>query len=86
MKISAEITLMPLKDDYIPVIKEFIKSLRGLNLEILENPLSTQVYGEYDVLMNILIRKIKNVFSQENSIMINLKIVKGDRSKYEPDF
>ncbi|MBQ23126.1 MAG: hypothetical protein CMD32_06980 [Flavobacteriales bacterium] len=86
MKISAEITLMPLKDDYIPVIKEFIKSLRGLNLEILENPLSTQVYGEYDVLMNILISKIKNVFSQENSIMINLKIVKGDRSKYEPDF
>lgn len=86
MKISAEITLMPLKDDYIPVIKEFIKSLRGLNLEILENPLSTQVYGEYDVLMNILISKIKNVFSQENSIMINLKILKGDRSKYEPDF
>ena len=86
MKISAEITLMPLKDDYIPVIKEFIKSLRGLNLEILENPLRTQVYGEYDVLMNILISKIKNVFSQENSIMINLKIVKGDRSKYEPDF
>ena len=86
MKISAEITLMPLKDDYIPVIKEFIKSLRGLNLEILENPLSTQVYGEYDVLMNILISKIKNVFSQENSIMINLKIVKGDRSKYEQDF
>lgn len=86
MKISAEITLMPLKDDYIPVIKEFIKSLRDLNLEILENPLSTQIYGEYDVLMNILISKIKNVFSQENSIMINLKIVKGDRSKYEPDF
>ena len=86
MKISAEITLMPLKDDYVPVIKEFIKSLRGLNLEILENPLSTQIYGEYDVLMNILISKIKNVFSQENSIMINLKIVKGDRSKYEPDF
>lgn len=86
MKISAEITLMPLKDDFIPVIKEFIKSLRGLNLEILENPLSTQIYGEYDVLMNILISKIKNVFSQENSIMINLKIVKGDRSKYEPDF
>lgn len=86
MKISAEITLMPLKDDYIPVIKEFIKSLRGLNLEILENPLSTQVYGEYDVLMNILISKIKNVFSQENSIIINLKILKGDRSKYEPDF
>jgi uncharacterized protein YqgV (UPF0045/DUF77 family) len=77
---------MPLKDDYIPVIKEFIKSLRNLNLEILENPLSTQIFGEYDVLMNILISKIKIIFSQENSIMINLKIVKGDRSKYEPDF
>tara|TARA_B100000780_G_scaffold231912_1_gene171800 strand:- start:4369 stop:4629 length:261 start_codon:yes stop_codon:yes gene_type:complete len=86
MKISAEITLTPLKDNYIPVIKKFIKSLRDLNINILENPMSTQIYGDYDLLMSLLNKEIKNIFSQEKSIMINLKLVKGDRSGYKPDF
>jgi|TARA_B110000444_G_scaffold260857_1_gene309592 uncharacterized protein YqgV (UPF0045/DUF77 family) len=86
MNISAEITLIPLKDDYIPVIKKFIKSLRHLNLKVLENPLSTQVYGEYDQLMSLLNKEIKDVFVQEKSIMIYLKLIKGDRSDYKPDF
>jgi len=86
MKISAEITLTPLKDNYIPVIKKFIKSLRDLNINILENPMSTQIYGDYDLLMSLLNKEIKNIFSQEKSIMINLKLVKGDRSAYKPDF
>ena len=86
MKISAEITLTPLKDNYIPVIKKFIKSLRDLNINILENPMSTQIYGDYDLLMSLLNKKIKNIFSQEKSIMINLKLVKGDRSAYNPYF
>ena len=86
MKISAEITLTPLKDNYIPVIKKFIKSLRDLNINILENPMSTQIYGDYDLLMSLLNKEIKNIFSQEKSIMINLKLVKGDRSTYKPDF
>ncbi len=86
MNISAEITLIPLKDDYIPVIKKFIKSLRHLNLKVLENPLSTQVYGEYDQLMSLLNKEIKDVFVQEKSIMLYLKLIKGDRSDYKPDF
>ena len=86
MNISAEITLIPLKDNYIPVIKKFIKSLRHLNLKVLENPLSTQVYGEYDQLMSLLNKEIKDVFVQEKSIMIYLKLIKGDRSDYKPDF
>ena len=43
MKTSIEITLMPLNDNYKEIIKNFIKSIR-IRFEILENPLSTQIY------------------------------------------
>ena len=48
MNISVELTLMPLKNDFEPLIKNFIKRLRDSEFTVLENPLSTQVYGEYD--------------------------------------
>jgi len=43
MKLSAELTLTPLKDDFIPTIKSFIKSIRESKFTVLENPLSTQI-------------------------------------------
>ena len=54
MKISVELTLTPLQDDFEPAIIHFIKKLRTSNLKILENPLSTQVYGDYDEVMSVL--------------------------------
>ena len=86
MNISAELTLLPLKNDYIPVIKKFIKSLRNSKLIVIENPLSTQVYGEYDIILNLLQSEIKKTFNENESIMILLKLVKGDKSDYKPDF
>ena len=68
------------------VIKNFIISLRNNEFKIFENPLSTQIYGDYDKIMNLLNSKIKSVFSENNGIMINLKIVNGDRSNYQANF
>ena len=86
MKTSIEITLMPLNDDYKSIIKKFIISLRESNFQILENPLSTQIFGELEPTMLILIEKINNIFSASDGIMVNLKIVKGNRFHYKPDF
>lgn len=86
MNVSVEITLMPLNDNYKEVIKSFIISIRNNGLKILENPLSTQIYGDYDKIMNLLNNRIKEIFYKNNSIMINLKIVNGDRSEYMADF
>jgi hypothetical protein len=36
MKLSVELTLTPLKDDYIPTIKAFIKSIRNTDFTVLE--------------------------------------------------
>ena len=86
MNVSMEITLMPLNNNYKEVIKNFIISLRNNEFKIFENPLSTQIYGDYDKIMNLLNSKIKSVFSENNGVMINLKIVNGDRSNYHASF
>ena len=86
MKLSIELTLTPLKNDFIPSIKLFIKQLRGLGFDIIENPLSTQIYGDFDLIMNKLVPLIKKTFNEGESIMLHLKMVKGDRSQYKPDF
>lgn len=86
MKISVELTLMPLQNDYEDHIKAFIKKLRISEFTVLENPLSTQIYGDYDALMPFLTKEIKTSFERQNVSVLNMKIVKTDRSDYEPNF
>jgi uncharacterized protein YqgV (UPF0045/DUF77 family) len=86
MKISVELTLTPLQDNYEPAIINFIKQLRSSGLTILENPLSTQVYGEYDAVMNILQKEMKTTLEAIERGVLYIKIVKSDRSDYEPNF
>ena len=56
MNTSIEITLMPLNDDYELIIKKFIMSIRDSRFQILENPLSTQIYGVYEPMMEMLLQ------------------------------
>lgn len=86
MKISVELTLTPLHDDYEPAIIHFIKKLRDSNLIVMENPLSTQVYGDYDEVMQLLTKEIKEAFELIERGLIFIKIVKSDRHSYEPHF
>ena len=86
MKISAELTLTPLKEDFELPIKAFIKALRTSGFTVLENPLSTQIYGDYDALMGFLTQEIKTVFEQEKFVVMTIKLIKGDRSSYVPRF
>jgi len=86
MKISVELTLSPLQDDYETPIINFIKRLRDSQFTVLENPLSTQIYGDYDQLMPFLTQEIKRSFDEVAISVLQMKIVKTDRSDYEPDF
>lgn len=86
MKISVELTLTPLHDDYEPSIIHFIKKLRTSGLIVMENPLSTQVYGDYDKVMRILTTEIKEAFALMERGLLYMKIVKSDRHDYEPTF
>ena len=86
MEISVELTLAPLQANYEEPIIRFIRQLRTSGLKVVENPLSTQVYGEYDKVMLLLQEEIKTAFGQMDQGLIHIKIVKSDRSDYEPDF
>ena len=86
MKISVELTLSPLQNDFEPAIVDFIKRLRSSGFTVLENPLSTQVYGDYDELMSMLTSEMRTVLEAIDNGLIYMKIVKTDRSDYEPHF
>ncbi|WP_299682521.1 thiamine-binding protein [uncultured Tenacibaculum sp.] len=86
MKISVELTLTPLQDNFEEPIINFIKKLRASGITVLENPLSTQVYGEYDTVMKLLTKEIKETFELIDNGLLQMKIVKSDRSNYEPNF
>ncbi|MFD0992187.1 thiamine-binding protein [Tenacibaculum geojense] len=86
MKISVELTFTPLQDNFEAPIINFIKKLRASGLTILENPLSTQVYGDYDKVMQLLTSEVKEAFQNIDNGLLQMKIVKTDRSDYEPNF
>ncbi|MDO6492845.1 MULTISPECIES: thiamine-binding protein [unclassified Cellulophaga] len=86
MNISVELTFSPLQDTFEEHIINFIKKLRASELTILENPLSTQVYGDYDEVMQVLNTEIKEAFDLMDKGLLFMKIVKSDRSDYEPHF
>ncbi len=49
MKLTAEMSLYPIQEEYIAVIQGFIDVLRERSdLEIVTNAMSTQVCGDYD--------------------------------------
>lgn len=86
MDISVELTFSPLQDDYEAHIINFIKKLRASGLVVLENPLSTQVYGTYEEVMKVLHTEIRIAFELMDKGLLYMKIVKTDRSGYEPHF
>ena len=60
--------------------------MRNSGLTIKENPLSTQVFGDYDEVMNVLNNEIKTAFGAIDRGLLYMKIVKSDRSDYAADF
>lgn len=86
MDISVELTLTPIQDDFEPAVIQLIKNLRASGLTVLENPLSTQVYGPYDRVMEVLQKEVKLAFEMIDKGLLYMKIVKSDRSSYEPHF
>ena len=86
MQISVELALTPLQDDFEAPIKAFIKKLRTSGLRVIENPLSTQVYGDYDRVMEFLTEEVKETFQASEHVLLTMKIVKGNRSDYAADF
>ena len=55
MDIGVEISLYPLKADFVPAVHEFLERLNARpGLEVVTNSLSTQVFGGFEEVMDTL--------------------------------
>ena len=81
MKASIEISMYPFDPDYEESILSFVKDLHAHpELKITTNSMSTQVFGDFDILMDVMKNGIKNAFSSTNTTVMVLKIVNQDLS------
>ncbi len=78
MKISVEISFYPLVKPYVPPIKDFIERLNlHQGIVVKTNGMSTQIFGEYDLVMDILRAEIAKSFEQPYSAFV-FKIINAD--------
>jgi hypothetical protein len=76
MELSVEISKYPLADDYIPAIKDFIDRLRAIEgLSVVGNTMSTQVFGDYDLVMGSLTEEIRRSYEQFGKAIFVCKFI-----------
>ncbi|MGI5308154.1 hypothetical protein [Rheinheimera sp. MMS21-TC3] len=79
MKLTVEISSYPLADDYLTPIKGFIEQLNGYpSILVLTNTLSTQMFGDYDEVMQALQECIKWSFEKYGKVIFVCKFLHGD--------
>ena len=76
MRIAVDISLYPLHEDFIPPIKDVIERLHGHDgIEIETNRMSTQLHGDYDVVMPALSAEIRSTFNSVPKAVFAIKIL-----------
>jgi len=76
MRIAVDISLYPLDKDFLPPIQDVIKRLNAHeSLEVVTNPMSTQIRGEYEVVMRALKQEIRVSFEQLPKAVFAIKIL-----------
>ncbi|MFO8066835.1 MAG: YkoF family thiamine/hydroxymethylpyrimidine-binding protein [Bacteroidales bacterium] len=76
MKVSIELSLYPLSEEYIPQIIDFIHCLKqNKDVEMEVNDMSTQIFGEYSVVMSLLTNEIEKTFKANNKAVVVMKIL-----------
>ena len=81
MNLSVEISNYPLQVDYIPVIQNFIDRLNNHpELEVITNTMSTQVFGDYDVVMDVIKKEIRQSYQLYGRSIFVCKFIEGDLS------
>lgn len=76
MQIAVDISLYPLDENFIPSIKNVIERLgQHPGIEIEYNRMSTQLRGEFDVVMPILTQEIRTTFVDVPKAVFAIKIL-----------
>lgn len=81
MKVSVEISLYPLDQNYIPPIQDFIDRLSAYDeLKVIGNTMSTQVYGDYARVLEIVNSEMQRTHQTTPKAAFVMKVLHGDLS------
>ncbi len=76
MQVAVDISLYPLDENFIPPIKGIIGRLGKYDgVEVERNRMSTQLRGEFDVVMSALTKEIGTTFDQVPKAVFAIKIL-----------
>lgn len=79
MQLSVEISKYPLNENYIPAIQGFIDRLNThKSITVLTNTMSTQVFGDFDDVMNAISSEMKTSFEQDLKQVMVMKFINSD--------
>lgn len=76
MRVAVDISLYPLDQDFIPPIKDVIERLNSYDdVEVVTNPMATQLRGDYDTVIDALKREIGTTFERVPKAVFAIKIL-----------
>lgn len=76
LQLSVDISEYPLTENYIPAIKDFIERLQATkDLSVVCNTMSTQIFGEYDLVMNTLKEEMRRSYEQFGKAIFVCKFI-----------
>jgi uncharacterized protein YqgV (UPF0045/DUF77 family) len=76
MRIAVDISLYPLDENFIPPIKDVIARLKTYDaIDVVTNPMATQLRGDYDDVMDALKQEIGTTFEQVPKAVFAVKIL-----------
>ncbi|MDJ0698296.1 MAG: YkoF family thiamine/hydroxymethylpyrimidine-binding protein [Woeseiaceae bacterium] len=76
MRVAVDISLYPLDADFVPPIKDVVRRLEArAELQVESNRMSTQIRGDYDVVMRALEKEIKTTFERVPKAVFAIKIL-----------
>ncbi|HEX4025231.1 MAG TPA: YkoF family thiamine/hydroxymethylpyrimidine-binding protein [Steroidobacteraceae bacterium] len=76
MDIGVEISLYPLTEQYLGPIREIVARLNAdQRLRVVTNSMSTQVFGEYELVMQTLARELRGALAGGQRTVLFAKFV-----------
>ncbi|MEO1201187.1 MAG: YkoF family thiamine/hydroxymethylpyrimidine-binding protein [Pseudomonadota bacterium] len=76
MQVAVDISLYPLDENFIPPIKDVIARLNAYDdIEVWTNAMSTQLLGDFDVVMDALRQEIGATFEQLPKAVFAIRIL-----------
>jgi hypothetical protein len=79
LKASVDISLYPLRGDYMPAVADFITRISAYpDVVVLRNDLSTQLIGDFDTIMDLLKIEIRASWQTWGKGVFVIKFLSGD--------